>query len=254
MIGILAALTSDDGWRAGLVISTFGFGLRHGIDWDHVAVITDITNSQDDRRRSMLFATLYAVGHATVVFVLGSLAILTGDLLPSGVDSAMKRVVGATLLLLGGYVFIALVRHGREFRMRSGYMLIFAGMARLARRLRRGPVLVEVVHDHDHDHDRGHDHHDDHDQGSVGISRDKNGGLLHGHHQEHGAVDPEMHGARSRAELLIRHRHTHPHRHRLAADVGCLILCCDVRLALLARKSTVPYRCHTTLLRSDAHI
>ena len=169
MIDFIGAVTSGDGWRAGLVISTFGFGLRHGIDWDHVAVITDITNSQDNRRRSMLFATLYALGHATVVFVLGSLAILTGDLLPAGVDSAMERVVGATLLLLGGYVFFALARHGREFRMRSRYMLIFAGMKRLARRLRSDPVLVEIEHDHDHHDDRGHGHDAGHDHGS-GVS------------------------------------------------------------------------------------
>ena len=211
MIGFIAAVTSDDGWRAGLVISAYGFGLRHGIDWDHVAVITDITNSQDDQRRSMLFATLYALGHATIVFLLGSFAILTGDLLPAGVDSAMERVVGATLLLLGGYVFFALARHGREFRMRSRYMLLFAGIARLGRRLRRGEVLVEI--EHDHDHDNGHRHHPDHDHGSVGISDDQDYGLVSSHNQEHNTAGSEWRGDSPEAERLIRHRHSHRHRH-----------------------------------------
>ena len=55
----------------GLLATAYGFGFRHGIDWDHIAALTDITGSQDDGRRSMLFATLYAVGHALVVFALG---------------------------------------------------------------------------------------------------------------------------------------------------------------------------------------
>ena len=39
----------------------------------------------------------------------------------------MGRVVGITLIALGVYVFVSLIRHGREFRMRSRWMLVFAG-------------------------------------------------------------------------------------------------------------------------------
>ena len=35
----------------------------------------------------------------------------------------MERIVGFTLILLGIYVLVGLVRHGREFRMRSRWML-----------------------------------------------------------------------------------------------------------------------------------
>jgi hypothetical protein len=41
-----------------------------------------------------------------VVVILGSVAVLAGDVLPAAVDAAMGRVVGATLLLLGGYVVL----------------------------------------------------------------------------------------------------------------------------------------------------
>src|SRR6266540_3938799 len=119
---------SPAGFRLGLLVAAFWFGFRHGIDWDHIAAITDITGSQEDRRQSMLFGTLYALGHATVVFVLGLLAIVAGKKLPEGVDHAMTRVVGVTLLLLGVYVFYSLVRHGRDFRLRSRWMLIFTGV------------------------------------------------------------------------------------------------------------------------------
>jgi high-affinity nickel-transport protein len=136
----------------GLLASAFLFGFRHGIDWDHIAAITDIAGSQDDRRQALLFGTIYALGHAVVVFAIGVVAIVLGSSLPDGVDFLMERVVGITLIVLGVYVFAALVRHGREFRMRSRWMLIFSGAAHLYRRLRRNRRIedheLEPVHVH----------------------------------------------------------------------------------------------------------
>ena len=120
----------------GLLVAAFWFGFRHGIDWDHIAAITDITSSQDERREAILFATLYALGHAAVVLVLGILAILAGDFIPESVDVAMGRVVGVTLLVLGVYVVVSLVRHGRDFRLRSRWMLVFSGVRRASRWVR----------------------------------------------------------------------------------------------------------------------
>src|SRR5918996_1138617 len=127
----------QSGFEFGLPLSAFAFGFRHGIDWDHIAAITDITSSQEDRRESLLFGTLYVLGHALVVLVLGILAIVAGDRLPQGLDEFMGRLVGVTLLVLGVYVIISLVRHGREFRLRSRWMLIFAGVRKGARWVRR---------------------------------------------------------------------------------------------------------------------
>ena len=133
----LVAAFSEGGFRLGLLVAAFWFGFRHGIDWDHIAAITDITSSQEDRRQAMVFGTLYALGHALVVLSLGGLAIVAGENLPSGVDNVMTRIVGVTLLLLGVYVFYSLIRHGRDFRLRSRWMLIFTGVRRAARWARR---------------------------------------------------------------------------------------------------------------------
>lgn len=127
------ATHSGDGFSFGLVVGGLLFGLRHGIDWDHIAAIADITSSQEDRGTALWFGTLYALGHAAVVMVLGILAIVAGDLLPAGVDKVMGRVVGATLIVLGVYVFYSLIRHGRDFRLRSRWMLVFSGVRRGAR-------------------------------------------------------------------------------------------------------------------------
>lgn len=117
----------------GLLLTMFGFGFRHGIDWDHIAAITDITSSQENKRDSVLFGELYALGHGTVVLAIGALSIFLGTKLPSSIDDLMARIVGATLILLGVYVLVSLIRHGRDFRMRSRWMLIFTGVRKGSR-------------------------------------------------------------------------------------------------------------------------
>jgi len=184
-------------FHAGLLVTAFGFGFRHGIDWDHVAALTDITAAQESTPQSLRLATMYALDHALVVFVLGFGAIVLAEHLPAGIDHAMERVVGVTLLALGLYVIVSLVRHGREFRMRSRWMLVFAGARRLARWVRHGRAAGAVVMiEHDHDHDPAHH--------SPGAGD---------HHGPVPAVaataEPEMAGDRVRVMSAHRHRHRH---------------------------------------------
>ena len=145
-------LAASQALGVGVIVSAFLFGFRHGIDWDHIAAITDITSSQEERGRALEYGTIYALGHALVVFVIGVVAIVLGAKLPDGVDAIMERVVGVTLILLGVYVFTALVRHGREFRMRSRWMLIFSGVQGAVRKVRGGRRReahdLEPVHRH----------------------------------------------------------------------------------------------------------
>jgi hypothetical protein len=197
----------------GLLATAFLLGLRHGIDWDHIAAIADITSTSGvadvaershaiehtgprghehghggteelrahDRppigsgpgtllaraepvphapnsnapgggflgiqRRPVILGTLYALGHALVVAVLGGAALLIGTRLPEWVDPLMGRVVGITLLLLGVWVFVSLyhyARHGTEFRLRSRWMLLFDGVRYGWRRLQAR------LHGHEH--------------------------------------------------------------------------------------------------------
>ena len=43
MIDLLASVTVPAGF--GILVAGFVLGLRHGIDWDHIAAITDITST-----------------------------------------------------------------------------------------------------------------------------------------------------------------------------------------------------------------
>ncbi|HYY53970.1 MAG TPA: hypothetical protein VFA01_01195 [Candidatus Dormibacteraeota bacterium] len=166
-----------------LILTTFLLGLRHGIDWDHIAAITDITSTTVDdhrhefdavvvrvgaggeataarptlalfsteQRKRLFLATLYALGHATMVGVLGTAALLAGALLPGWVDPILTRVVGFTLIVLGLWVFYSLVQFLRgkeEFQLRSRWMLVFAGIAYLWHRLHA--AIEGRAHQHVH--------------------------------------------------------------------------------------------------------
>jgi high-affinity nickel permease len=168
---------------AGLLATALVLGIRHGIDWDHIAAITDITSTTAaadageaahelehqhlpghthqhggptelrahaarepdapallataaprprlvaEQRHAIFLGTLYALGHASVVAILGLAALVFGAVLPAWVDPIMGRVVGVTLVVLGVWVFYSLyqyARHGAEFQLRSRWMLVFA--------------------------------------------------------------------------------------------------------------------------------
>ena len=100
-----------------------------------------------EQRHAVGLASLYALGHASVVLVLGVLALLVGAVLPGWIDPILQRVVGVTLVLLGVWVVVSVVQYVRgkgEFRMRSRWMLVFDG-ARYA-----WARLQGRIHGHEH--------------------------------------------------------------------------------------------------------
>jgi len=79
-------------------------GFRHGLDYDHIAAISDITSVQAKATDAMRYGLLYVSGHAATVAVLGAGAIAFRLSLPPASDRWAERLVGITLLLLGIYV------------------------------------------------------------------------------------------------------------------------------------------------------
>ncbi len=207
----IALLALGVGGSIGVLGGALALGLRHGIDWDHIAAITDITSTTtasdpDDKwlvhepgvlltdesdheaaelarqrpiaggaatavagsaigfsrvarlavspsqRHAIFLGSLYAVGHGTMVMVLGLIAILATGFLPTWIDPIMERVVGVTLVLLATYLFYSLYQYfrgGGEFRIRSRWMLIFAGARNLVDwSLRK----LGIRRDHEHPH------------------------------------------------------------------------------------------------------
>ena len=147
----------------GFLLTAFALGMRHGVDWDHIAAISDLCGTAETRRRGLRLSFLYAIGHAVVVLVLGAVAIMFDAAIPDALDEWMARVVGLTLVGLGGWVIVGLVRHGRDFRLRSRWMLVldgaFAGIRRVRGRNGDGPVTLEAEHEHKHEYEHGEELH-----------------------------------------------------------------------------------------------
>jgi hypothetical protein len=100
-----------------------------------------------EQRHAIGLASLYALGHASVVVLLGVIALTLGAVLPDWVDPILEKVVGVTLLLLGAWVIYSVVQYVRgkgEFRMRSRWMLVFD----LARN--GWDALQARIHGHEH--------------------------------------------------------------------------------------------------------
>lgn len=139
-------------------------GIRHGIDWDHIAAIADIvgtastvnapgpsgisgspsksnssgtSSSTKSAARALSFAQpdaamklawSYALGHAAIVLILGIAALAFSSVLPEWIDPLMEKAVGLTLLLLGAWIFYSLSRQSvadeSEFVLQSRWMFI----------------------------------------------------------------------------------------------------------------------------------
>src|ERR1700679_2072064 len=91
------------------LISCAVLGFRHGFDYDHIAAISDITSVQTKAPNAMRLGLLYALGHASMIALLGSMVILFQLSLPHRLDSWAERLVGLTLILLAVYVMSSLV-------------------------------------------------------------------------------------------------------------------------------------------------
>ena len=109
-------------------------GLRHGIDWDHVAAISDITSVQTRPRDAARCGLLYAAGHAATVAALGIAAILFQRSLPPDISGWMGRIVGLTLVILGIYVSVVVVRGSNPVSRGQALLNIFDWVRRRGRR------------------------------------------------------------------------------------------------------------------------
>ncbi|OGK08549.1 hypothetical protein A2767_05635 [Candidatus Roizmanbacteria bacterium RIFCSPHIGHO2_01_FULL_35_10] len=120
-------------------------GLRHGIDWDHIAAITDVTGTSDHRHEALFSGFLYIIGHAFVVIILGLAAIAVGVNLPDWVDPIMEKFVGITLVLVGVWLLISILRYGKNFKLKSRWILVLDFVNKISLFLHN-----KIPHKHEH--------------------------------------------------------------------------------------------------------
>jgi hypothetical protein len=92
------------------LLSAAVLGFRHGLDYDHIAAISDISSVQSRAKDALSYGLLYVAGHATTVALLGAAAVAFRISLPASTDRWAERLVGITLLVLGVYVLGTMFR------------------------------------------------------------------------------------------------------------------------------------------------
>lgn len=147
-----SASHADLNVRAGAPLAGAGHG-GHITEHDHAHAGAPVAHAllesrfTHEQRHALGLATLYALGHASMVVALGVAALLFAAILPEWVDPILERVVGVTLLLLGAWVLYSVTQYLRgkgELRLRSRWMLLFD-----AARYGWG-ALQARVHGHEH--------------------------------------------------------------------------------------------------------
>ncbi|HEY2039414.1 MAG TPA: hypothetical protein VGG95_07095 [Edaphobacter sp.] len=125
------------------LISCAVLGFRHGFDYDHIAAISDITSVQEKASTAMRLGLLYALGHASMIALLGGIVILFQLSFPPRLDSWAERLVGLTLIVLAIYVLGSLVWGNPKAIPPSRAALIIRGFRKFRRRLTGAPTASD---------------------------------------------------------------------------------------------------------------
>ncbi|MDQ2776321.1 MAG: hypothetical protein M3Y57_15605 [Acidobacteriota bacterium] len=102
------------GQKLGPILFVAGLGLilgvRHSTDPDHVVAVSTIVSKQRSIRYAALIGTLWGFGHTLTIFIVGSMIILFGVVIPPRVGLAMEFSVALMLILLGVLNLTGLMR------------------------------------------------------------------------------------------------------------------------------------------------
>ena len=84
-----------------LLITGLGLGLLHALDADHVMAVSALSNRKPSLKRTLKFSANWAIGHGSVLIVLGLLFFGLGIALPESIQQIAESSVGVLLIVLG---------------------------------------------------------------------------------------------------------------------------------------------------------
>jgi ABC-type nickel/cobalt efflux system permease component RcnA len=112
-------MSAIDGWFEGLMhepaavgvvlLMSLLLGLRHASDPDHLAAVTTLIASENDRnkvREAGFMGLLWGVGHGTSLVLLGLPLVLAGSFLPERVQQAAEVAIGVIIVLLAARLLL----------------------------------------------------------------------------------------------------------------------------------------------------
>jgi ABC-type nickel/cobalt efflux system permease component RcnA len=108
-----------DGWLEGfmqghgsvmlVLVVSLALGLRHATDPDHLAAVTILIASEEEReqvKRAGLMGLLWGLGHGTTLVLIGLPLVLVGRFLPEMVVQAAEVMIGLIIVLLAARLLV----------------------------------------------------------------------------------------------------------------------------------------------------
>ena len=79
----------------------FGLGMLHALDADHIAMVTSLSSSHAGFKKSVMYCSRWALGHALTLMLLGVLVLVIGIQIPAQYSEVAELLIGVFLVLLG---------------------------------------------------------------------------------------------------------------------------------------------------------
>lgn len=108
-----------DGWLEGfmhgpsmvmvILLFSLALGLRHATDPDHLAAVTTLIASEEDRcrvRRAGIMGLFWGLGHGTTLMLVGLPLVLTSRYLPEAVQQTAEVAIGGIIVFLAARLLL----------------------------------------------------------------------------------------------------------------------------------------------------
>jgi High-affinity nickel-transport protein. len=92
-----------------ILLTGLGLGLGHSLDPDHVVAVSTLLCNNKSLRKSIVSATVWGVGHSTVLFIVGLLVLTLSVVIPASVLALFDCAAGVLLIVLGVLVLRPLI-------------------------------------------------------------------------------------------------------------------------------------------------
>lgn len=102
-----------------LLITGLGLGLLHAFDADHIMAVSTLANDNKKTKAITRYASMWAVGHGSVLLIMGCIAILFGMAFPTVLSKWAELFVGLMLIGLGSYSLWSLHKQRLHIKIHS---------------------------------------------------------------------------------------------------------------------------------------
>lgn len=92
-----------------VLVVSLALGLRHATDPDHLAAVTTLIASEEDReqvKKAGLMGLMWGLGHGTTLLLIGLPLVLLGQFLPEMVVQAAEVVIGLIIVILAARLLL----------------------------------------------------------------------------------------------------------------------------------------------------